>query len=79
MNQWTVPMLLLAAFGTSAAAETGGFRGLALEQALKRLESRGLSILYSSDLVTPGLVVTVEPAATDPRKILAEIVAPLGL
>jgi hypothetical protein len=72
-------MLLLAAFGAGGAAAAGGFRGLGLEQALERLEARGLSIIYSSDLVTPGLIVTVEPLSTDPREMLAEIVRPLGL
>jgi hypothetical protein len=77
---WTVPILLLATLFTGAAiAAADEFRGLQLEQALARLEARGLSILYSSDLVTAELIVTVEPTTTDPREILAEIVRPLGL
>ena len=80
MSPWTVPILLLATlFAGAGIAAADEFRGLPLEQALARLEARGLSILYSSDLVTSGLIVTVEPSATDARAILAEIVRPLGL
>ncbi|MGB7738672.1 MAG: TonB-dependent receptor [Steroidobacteraceae bacterium] len=80
MLRWTSPILLLAALVAGAAvAAADEFRGLPLERALARLETRGLSILYSSDLVTAGLIVTVEPSASDPRKILAEIARPLGL
>ena len=60
-----------------ALAET--FRDLTLEEALARLQSRGLSILYSSDLVQPSMRVREEPRATEPRAILEEIVAPYGL
>ncbi len=55
------------------------FRDLSLEEALRRLEGRGLSILYSSDLVQPSMRVRDEPRATDPRAILEEILAPHGL
>lgn len=80
MIQRTVSILLLAivcAGPTSAAA--ADFQGLELEQALERLEERGLSILYSSDVVTPDLVVTVEPTSSEPVEILREIVEPLGI
>jgi outer membrane cobalamin receptor len=66
---------LLAA--APALAET--FRGLTLEEALARLQARGVSILYSSDLVQPSMRVREEPRATEPRAILAEILAPYGL
>jgi outer membrane receptor protein involved in Fe transport len=54
-------------------------RDLSLEEALQRLEARGLSILYSSDLVRPSMRVREEPRATEPRAILEEILAPHGL
>ena len=80
MNQRTVSVLLLAIVSVSATpAYAGDFQGLELEQAIERLEARGLSILYSSDLVTPGLIVTAEPTATEPLEILKQIVKPLGL
>ena len=55
------------------------FRDLPLEEALQRLEARGLSILYSSDLVQPSMRVRDEPRATQPRAVLEEILAPHGL
>jgi hypothetical protein len=61
----------------SALAES--LRHLSLEEALQRLEARGLSILYSSDLVQPSMRVREEPRATEPREILEEILAPHGL
>ena len=79
MNHWAPRMLLLAALGSGAAAQAGEFEGLELAQALDRLEARGLSVLYSSDLVKPGMVVATEPVATEPRAMLAEIVRPFGL
>lgn len=70
--------VLLVCFGTQPAlADT--FRDLSLEEALRRLEARGLPILYSSDLVQPSMRVRDEPRATDPRAILEEILAPHGL
>jgi outer membrane cobalamin receptor len=68
---------LLIAFAAPASAET--FRDLTLEEALERLEARGLSILYSSDLVRPSMRVRDEPRASEPRAILEEILAPHGL
>ncbi len=79
MNKWAVPTLLLAMLAGARTAEAGEFRGLDLEQALVRLEARGLSVLYSSDLVKPGMLVGAEPTARDPRGILQEIVRPHGL
>ena len=79
MYQRTVSLLLLAVVGANAmGAAPSGFKGLGLEQALERLEARGLSIVYSSDLVGPGLVVTTEPSSSAPVEILREIVEPLG-
>ncbi len=56
-----------------------GFRHLTLEQALQRLQDRGLSILYSSDLIQPWMQVREEPAASEPRAILEEILRPYGV
>lgn len=55
------------------------FRNLPLEQALQRLQDRGLSILYSSDLIQPWMQVREEPAAADARAILEEILKPFGV
>lgn len=66
-----------ALLAVPALAET--FRDLTLEEALARLQARGLSILYSSDLVQPSMRVREEPRATESRAILEEILAPYGL
>ncbi|HZN54577.1 MAG TPA: TonB-dependent receptor [Candidatus Polarisedimenticolaceae bacterium] len=55
-------------------------RGRPLEDVLDDLRGRGLSLIYSSAVVEPSMVVLREPKEKkDPRKILDEILAPLGL
>jgi hypothetical protein len=61
------------------SALAASFRGLTLEQALQQLQHQGLNVLYSSDLVQPSMQVRDEPQASDPRKVLEELVAPHGL
>jgi hypothetical protein len=72
-------LLLLACVAAASAAEAAQFAGLSLQQALEQLRASGLPLFYSSDLVTPDMRVEQEPAATDPRAILDEILAPHGL
>lgn len=72
-------LLLLSTFAAAAAAEASAYRDLPLEDALTRLRSGGLEILYSSDVVKPWMRVEREPQATDPRSVLAEILAPHGI
>jgi outer membrane receptor protein involved in Fe transport len=64
---WTIPL--------SATS----LDGLLLTEAIDRLESAGLPVIYSSDLVKPWLRVRSEPESNDPASILAEILAPHGL
>ncbi len=68
---------ILWAAASAHAAES--WVGLVLEDAFARLESQGLAIVYSSDLVKPWLRVRAEPGATAPREVLEEILAPHGL
>lgn len=63
----------------AAAAGDSRLRGLTLPQALHRLEQRGLRVLYSSELVTDTMRVRAEPAGSDLRSVLTEIVTPYGL
>lgn len=58
---------------------TGRFRGLSLTHALLALESAGLRVVFSSQLVRPEMRVEQEPRRGSPREILAEILAPHGL
>jgi hypothetical protein len=38
-----------------------------VEAAIQQLEARGLSVVYSSDLVRPEFTVLAEPSGTEPR------------
>jgi len=69
-------LLLACLAGTAEAAD---YRGLTLEQALEQLRARGLQLFYSSDLVKPWMRVLREPAATEARAQLAEVLAPHGI
>jgi len=69
---------MVACFAT-AIAEGGVLLGLRLEQAIRQLESRGLRVIYSSDLVRADLRVLAEPASDEPAAVLREIVLPHGL
>ena len=67
--------------GPNLSAASGGphWSGMLLRRALDELRSMGLDIIYSSDLVRPSMWITTEPRATDPKKLLDEILAPHGL
>lgn len=77
----TIAVVLATTVGLTAPgpAVAEEFAQLSLEQALQQLKQRGLSILYSSDLVKPWMRVQREPVATDDRAILSEILEPYGL
>jgi outer membrane receptor protein involved in Fe transport len=51
------------------------YAGRPLAAALRDLEQQGLKLIYSEDVVTPQMVVHVEPRATEPRRILDELLA----
>ena len=69
--------LLLACL--ASAAHAADYQGLTLEQALERLRAQGLPLFYSSDLVKPWMRVEREPVTTEPRALLAELLAPHGI
>ena len=50
-----------------------------LAAALRSLSSEGLSIVFTSEIVKPGMRIEREPAATEARAQLDEILAPFGL
>jgi hypothetical protein len=70
---------ILSLLGASAPALASGLADLSLEQALDELQARGLSVLYSSDLVKPDMRVMREPSAGTAREILEELVGPHGI
>ncbi len=72
-------LLLASASPAMADASAPPWRGLSLTEALQSLQARGLKIVFTSQLVRPGMRVESEPAARQPRLILDEILAPHGL
>ena len=55
------------------------YRGRTLADVLSDLHARGLNLIYTSAVVGPDLVVAKEPKKSDPRKVLDEVLKPLGL
>jgi hypothetical protein len=81
MRRFAAAVLLLFSVRAALAAPPSAthFAGLSLADALNELESLGLSIVYSSDLVRPEMNVLSEPAAGSPRRILDELLVPFAL
>ena len=63
----------------AAAAKPASYAGRRLQDVLEELRAGGLSLIYSTDLVRPGLKIREEPRAREPRPLLDEILAPHGL
>lgn len=63
----------------SAGALAFEFKDATLEAAIEQLEARGLSVLYSSDLVKAEMRVLQAPKSRSPRALLEEIVGPHGI
>jgi hypothetical protein len=59
-----------------AAPTAGRYAGRPLADVLRDLQSRGLSVVFSSELVRPEMRVATEPTSTTPRKILDEVLEP---
>ncbi len=71
--------LFLAGGAPSLAAEGDRYRGRLLAEVLKEFQDQGMVLIFSSAVVPKDLRVSLEPAATEPRAILEEILGPLGL
>jgi hypothetical protein len=61
------------------AADEVEYRGRRLVDVLREFQDQGLDVIFSSAVVAKGLRVSVEPAASEPRAMLEEILLPLGL
>ncbi len=55
------------------------FAGRPLTEALLELRADELKIVFTSEVVRPEMIVAVEPESAEPRRILAELLAPHGL
>lgn len=51
------------------------YAGHPLAEALRDLQTRGLRLIYSDDVVLPSMIVRQEPRSTTPRAILDELLA----
>ena len=56
-----------------AASAQARYAGRPLIDALHDLESKGLHLIYSNDVVRPEMMVRAEPRASEPRRILDEL------
>jgi len=56
-----------------ASAAEAKYAGRPLVDALRDLESKGLRLIYSNDVVRPEMTVHAEPRATGPRRVLDEL------
>lgn len=80
VGRLTVGVGLLPGIGVLAASTVEpGFAGRPLTEALRVLQSEGLRIVFTSQVVRPEMRVDIEPIATEPRAILDELLAPHGL
>ncbi len=79
-----MPALIVLLLSWDLAAPAGPparrfYAGRPLIEALEDLRSQGLDVIYSSDLVRPGMRVLAEPVASTPRGILEDLISPHGL
>ena len=63
----------------AAPAGATHYQGRPLIEALEDLQRRGLRVIFSSDLVRPGMIVTVEPSGVWLHEVLEQLLAPHGL
>lgn len=74
-----VALALGGSLGRPAEADSPPLRGRKLVDVLRELQADGLKLIYSSAVVGDELRVETEPATSDPRALLDEILPPLGL
>ena len=75
-------LLVLILFATcGAVAQTGSanYKGRTVVSVIDEFRSQEWPFAYSTNLVNDSLLVIVEPQATSPPEIVAEILAPYGL
>lgn len=79
---WVLLALAGPAIGAAPqppAGERAAYAGRPLADVLRELQADGLPIVFTSELVRPGMRVAREPEASDPRQALAELLAAHGL
>jgi len=78
-SQSLVARSLLAVAADERQTSPRPYAGMALIDALQRLQQRGLKIVFSTQILRPEMRVQVEPASSEPRRVLDELLAPHGL
>ena len=80
-GRFIVVVLSLCLGVTSVDAQSGAdpLVGRRLEDVLRLLQTRGLRLVFSSEIVTPDMRIRSEPRAKVLRKQLAELLEPHGL
>lgn len=73
------PSPVAAETAAPAADRPPPYAGLALTEALLALQRQGLDVVFTSEVVRPGMRVEAEPAAGEPRQVLDQLLAPHGL
>lgn len=74
-----VALLVLWADARAAGAGDRLEKGQSLAAALEQLRSAGLQVIFSSSLIGPDFLVTVDPGSGTPEEIARRILAPHGL
>ncbi len=64
---------------TLVHAEEAAFQGRPIFEVLDEIQKRGLTMVYSTNLVTDSLTVVAEPENREPVQLLIEILEPHGL
>ena len=75
-----IVLVVIGCVATGLPASAGQkYAGRPLGDVLRELQSAGLSLVFSSEIVRPAMKVLTEPKAAVPREILDEILRPHGL
>ncbi len=74
-----IVVAVLAASPAHHARTEMAYKGRPLAEVLEELKAAGLTLIYSTAVVRPDLRVTIEPSSAEPRAVLDQILAPLGL
>ncbi len=75
---WILAALVLGATPT-AGIDGSSYACRPLADALRDLQARGLAVVFGSNLVRDGMLVSKVPAASDPRRLLDQLLEPHGL
>lgn len=69
-------VLALTALIATTEPQSTRYAGRPLSEVLTALQQRGLPIVYSSAVVTASMMVASEPRASEPRRVLDELLGP---